>query len=82
MRIHRVAPNLLDLLEATAIQGPKPEWLAEAVESLPEPYRTVIEAVYWEQVPRRVLAKRMGLPARSVVERLLREALDRLREAV
>ena len=79
MRLLRVAPEVLDRLEGPGAEVGTSEATAALVESLPEPYRTIVDGIFWEQVSRRALARRIGVP-RSAIERLYREAMELLRQ--
>lgn len=68
------------VLEDIPVDVPPPattEAMAGIIDALPEPYRSVVEAVFWEQVPRRSLARRLGVE-RSAIERLYRESMARM----
>lgn len=57
---------------------PNREALVDAIESLPEPYRTVVEGLFWERLTLAELANRL-LVTRAVAERLRTEALEELK---
>ena len=64
----------VESVEAIAIQRE----LFEAVLALDEPYRTTIVQRYYESLPPREIARRQGVPVKTVKTRLAR-ALERLR---
>ncbi|HEU4419273.1 MAG TPA: sigma-70 family RNA polymerase sigma factor, partial [Planctomycetota bacterium] len=57
--------------------------LFDAVVALPEPYRTAVTLRFFDELPPRAIAKRLGLPAATVRQRvhrglaMLRQQLDR-----
>lgn len=53
------------------------EWLKEHVDELEPFQRRCIEAVYWEQVPVRALARELGV-SRSAVQKALQQAIEHL----
>ena len=56
------------------------ESLAEAVDSLPEPYRSIIEWLYWEACSLEWVSLRLGYKHRSSAMRARDRALRMLRE--
>src|SRR5665213_1187059 len=79
-------PLLLDILEWSPldedVRDPAlRESLLEAVESLPQAMREVVNALFWEQVSRREVARRYGI-SRAEVGRILEQALGALSAAV
>lgn len=74
---HPIDPALLDLMGA----GPEPvqvPGLAAAIDKLPRKHRDVINAVFFERLSKVELAERLDVH-RTVVDRLLSEALEALR---
>lgn len=53
--------------------------LTEAIDRLPEKHKIVIDAVFWERVSKRSLARHLGI-SRNEVERRLAKAFELLRE--
>lgn len=78
-------PLLLDVLnwgpldDAVGRDPALRESLKEAVDELPEMQRLIVEGLFWEQVPRRALARRLGI-SRATVTTLLQKALETLNE--
>jgi hypothetical protein len=71
-------PALLDLMGAGPAQAASIPWLVDAVELLPRKHREVIEAIFYERLSKVDLAERLGVH-RTVVDRLLGEALEAMR---
>jgi hypothetical protein len=71
-------PALLDLMGSGPAQAASIPWLVDAVELLPRKHREVIEAIYYERLSKVDLAERLGVH-RTVVDRLLGEALEAMR---
>jgi RNA polymerase sigma factor (sigma-70 family) len=57
------------------------ELLAEAVDSLPEPLRDVIEGLYWERLSLRQIGERYGISKQAVHKRK-KKALRMLQEVL
>ncbi len=77
--VSEAAPSPSDVHERLSSQ----RWIVDAVLGLEEPYRTVIVMRYYDDLPPRTIAKRLGMPVASVTTRLeratkmLRARLDR-----
>ncbi len=69
-----VAPSASDTFEAASLGRE----LADAVLALEEPFRTAVLLRYYEDLPPRRIATRLGVPVRTVNSRLAR-GLERLR---
>lgn len=70
-----LVPSSADLMEREERRGD----LVRAVDALPEPLRAVVLLRYFEELPPRAIAARLGLPVTTVWNRL-RTALARLRQ--
>lgn len=74
-------PWALDIMPAQGDSQPHLERVLDAVESLPRRQREVIEALFWERLTERPLARRMGL-SRNTVKTHKRRAIATLRRAL
>jgi RNA polymerase sigma factor (sigma-70 family) len=61
-----------DDIEELLVQNERQEKLRELLSAIPEKYSTVIEAFYYQQLPVKEIARRMGLPQKTVETRLYR----------
>jgi DNA-directed RNA polymerase specialized sigma24 family protein len=81
VRISSIPSQVFEWTASAHKDSPDLGWLVEVVEGLAEPYVTIVNALFWEQCSLTEVALRLQVH-RTTLDRLLREALEALQEAV
>jgi DNA-directed RNA polymerase specialized sigma24 family protein len=81
VRISSIPSQVFEWTAACSVDRPDLGYLVEIVEGLPEPYVTIVNALFWEQCSLTEVALRLQVH-RTTLDRLLREALEELQAAV
>lgn len=74
----QVADQTVNEVLSAGGQG-REEWVREAVDRLPDEHRIVLEWKFWERIPDRALAERLGLASHGAAQYRVRRALEALR---